>query len=41
MVTLGSIDMIGWFNQFFWPLVRILALISTAPIFSERAIDAG
>ncbi|MGM3176084.1 flagellar biosynthetic protein FliR [Dickeya lacustris] len=38
MVTLGSIDMIGWFNQFFWPLVRILALISTAPIFSERAI---
>ncbi|GAB7265917.1 hypothetical protein DZJ_24670 [Dickeya ananatis] len=38
MVTLSSIDMIGWFNQFFWPLVRILALISTAPIFSERAI---
>ncbi|SLM63761.1 MULTISPECIES: flagellar biosynthetic protein FliR [Dickeya] len=38
MVTLSSIDMIGWFNQFFWPLVRILALISTAPIFNERAI---
>ncbi|NKI74823.1 flagellar type III secretion system protein FliR [Dickeya sp. CFBP 2040] len=38
MVTLNSIDMIGWFSQFFWPLVRILALISTAPIFSERAI---
>ncbi|WOA51105.1 flagellar biosynthetic protein FliR [Dickeya solani] len=38
MVTLSSIDMIGWFNQFFWPLVRILALISTAPIFSERSI---
>ncbi|AYC19602.1 hypothetical protein DZA65_02719 [Dickeya dianthicola] len=38
MVTLSSIDMISWFNQFFWPLVRILALISTAPIFNERAI---
>lgn len=27
-----------WLVAFFWPFVRMLALISTAPIFSERAV---
>ncbi len=32
--------MINWVNQFFWPFVRILALITVAPVFNERAIIA-
>ncbi|AFR04095.1 flagellar type III secretion system protein FliR [Pectobacterium brasiliense] len=38
MLTFNSWDMVNWVSQFFWPFVRILALISTAPVFNERAI---
>ncbi|MFC3395200.1 flagellar biosynthetic protein FliR [Brenneria rubrifaciens] len=38
MLTFNSAEIVNWVNQFFWPFVRILALISTAPVFSERAI---
>ena len=27
-----------WLNLYFWPLLRVLALISTAPILSERSV---
>ena len=27
----------GWIGQFIWPFVRILALVATAPLFSESA----
>ena len=27
-----------WIVAFFWPFVRMLALISTAPLFSEHAV---
>ena len=28
----------GWIGQFIWPFVRILALVATAPLFSESAV---
>ena len=28
----------GWIGQFLWPFVRILALVGTAPLFSESSI---
>ena len=28
----------GWIGQFLWPFVRILALVATAPLFSESLI---
>ncbi|MGN6662520.1 MAG: flagellar biosynthetic protein FliR, partial [Achromobacter mucicolens] len=28
----------GWVGQFLWPFVRILALVATAPLFSESLI---
>lgn len=28
-----------WLAQLFWPLVRVLALVSTAPILSERQVS--
>ncbi|WP_413738599.1 flagellar biosynthetic protein FliR [Sodalis sp. RH21] len=40
MLELDTTQLAGWLSQFFWPLVRILALISTAPLFSEKAIPA-
>ncbi len=27
-----------WLSLYFWPLLRVLALISTAPILSERSV---
>ncbi|ARJ43236.1 flagellar biosynthetic protein FliR [Pantoea alhagi] len=39
MLTLDSNQLMLWVGQFFWPLVRLLALFSTAPIFSERAVS--
>lgn len=35
-VTSGQLNL--WLLAFLWPFVRMLALISTAPIFSERAV---
>jgi flagellar biosynthetic protein FliR len=39
MLTLNSAQFSLWLSQYFWPLVRILALISTAPIFGEKQIS--
>ena len=38
MLQVSSVEWLHWLNLYFWPLLRILALISTAPILSERAI---
>lgn len=38
MLQVSSVEWMQWLNLYFWPLLRILALISTAPILSERAI---
>ncbi len=29
---------LSWLSLYFWPLLRVLALISTAPILSERSV---
>ncbi|THB85108.1 flagellar type III secretion system protein FliR [Pantoea allii] len=39
MVTLDSSQLVQWVSQFFWPLVRIMALFATAPILNERSIS--
>ncbi|QKJ87587.1 Flagellar biosynthetic protein FliR [Paramixta manurensis] len=39
MITFDSNQLMIWIGQFFWPLVRILALIATAPILSEQSIS--
>lgn len=38
MVSVTSDQWLQWLSLYFWPLLRVLALISTAPILSERAI---
>lgn len=38
MIHFSSLQMEQWIGQFFWPFVRILALLSTAPIFSAAQI---
>ncbi|MCU5773269.1 flagellar biosynthetic protein FliR [Erwiniaceae bacterium BAC15a-03b] len=39
MLTFDSSQLLTWIGQFFWPMVRILALIATAPILSERSVN--
>ncbi|WP_114193459.1 flagellar biosynthetic protein FliR [Edaphovirga cremea] len=38
MLTFDSGQLSLWLTTFFWPLVRILALLSTAPVFNEKQI---
>lgn len=38
MLTITSDQWIHWISLYFWPLLRVLALISTAPILSERTV---
>ncbi|MCW2485621.1 flagellar type III secretion system protein FliR [Candidatus Symbiopectobacterium sp. NZEC127] len=40
MLTLDSTQWEIWVNQFLLPLIRILALITTCPVFNERAVPA-
>ncbi|MCC8374158.1 MULTISPECIES: flagellar biosynthetic protein FliR [Photorhabdus] len=36
MISFNSEMLIQFVSEFFWPLVRVLALFSTAPLFSEK-----
>jgi flagellar biosynthetic protein FliR len=36
MLTFDSTQLSVWLSQFFWPLLRVLAVISTAPLFGEK-----
>ncbi|MGY5956534.1 flagellar biosynthetic protein FliR [Kosakonia sp. BK9b] len=38
MLNITSDQWLEWLNMYFWPLVRVLALIMTAPILSESRI---
>jgi len=38
MIAFTLDQLYGWLNAFWWPFVRILALVGTAPIFSEPNI---
>ncbi|KAA8996717.1 flagellar type III secretion system protein FliR [Affinibrenneria salicis] len=39
MIELSSQTYSAWLVQYFWPFVRILALVATAPILSEKEIN--
>ena len=39
MIPFDSAQLSEWLSQYFWPLLRILALISTAPLLSEKQIS--
>ncbi len=38
MLHLTSDQWVSWLGLYFWPLLRVLALITTAPILSERSV---
>jgi len=38
MVTLDTTQLGHWLSLYFWPLLRILALLSSAPLFGEKQI---
>ncbi|HEA4630355.1 TPA: flagellar type III secretion system protein FliR [Escherichia coli] len=38
MMQVTSDQWLSWLSLYFWPLLRVLALISTAPILSERSV---
>ena len=38
MIHIDSSQWLDWLSHYFWPLLRVLALIMTAPILSERSI---
>jgi len=37
-IDVTSAQLTGWIAAFLWPFVRMLALVSTAPLFSERTV---
>lgn len=39
MIEVDSSQLVHWISQFYWPLVRMLALIATAPVLSERTVS--
>ncbi len=39
MILFDSNQLLYWISQFFWPLARILALIMTAPLLSEKSVS--
>ena len=40
MIQLSSVDFTYWLGLYFWPFVRILALLTTAPIFYEKSFTS-
>ncbi len=38
MLQVTSLDWLHWLNLYFWPFLRVLALLASAPILSERTI---
>jgi flagellar biosynthetic protein FliR len=38
MISFTSEQLAAWYGAVFWPLVRVLALISVAPVLSHRAV---
>ncbi|WP_147198589.1 flagellar biosynthetic protein FliR [Pantoea sp. MBD-2R] len=39
MINFDSSQLVLWMGQLFWPLARVLALIMTAPLLSEKSIS--
>ena len=40
MLSVSSDQLFTWMSAFLWPFIRILALITTAPVISHRSIPA-
>ncbi len=40
MISVTSAQIAAWIGAFFWPFVRVLALLSTAPIFSGAQVPS-
>ncbi len=38
MITFTSEQLAAWYGAVFWPLVRVLALMASAPLLSHRAV---
>lgn len=38
MITFTTDQLSAWYGAVFWPLVRVLALLSVAPVLSHRAV---
>ncbi|MBY0454401.1 MAG: flagellar biosynthetic protein FliR [Burkholderiaceae bacterium] len=38
MITFSEAQLVGWLSPILWPFLRILAMFSTAPLFSMRVI---
>lgn len=38
MLHFTSDQFVQWLGIYFWPMLRIMALISTAPILSEKSV---
>jgi len=38
VLSVTSVQLAGWMATFLWPFVRMLALVSTAPIFGEPSV---
>lgn len=38
MLQITSDQLLHWLSLYFWPLLRVLALVSTAPILSEKTV---
>lgn len=37
-LTLTTAEITGWLGSFFWPLIRVMAMISVAPIFGGKQV---
>ena len=40
MLTFTEADVLGWVTPILWPFLRVLALFTTMPLFSERSVPA-
>lgn len=38
MISISEAQLVAWLSPVLWPFVRVLALFSVAPVFSQRAI---
>ncbi|MET1116516.1 MAG: flagellar biosynthetic protein FliR [Comamonas sp.] len=38
MITFSEAQLVAWMSPILWPFVRVLALFTTAPMFSQRTI---
>lgn len=40
MITFSEAQLVSWLSPILWPFLRVLAMFSVAPVFSQRAIPA-